>query len=185
MREQGRIEPFPLGEKDFSPKLRLPEMLVGRAQEAQQVVAAFQRASRGAVEVLLVGGPSGIGKTALVRSVYQEIAKTRRGLLLSGKHDQLGRSTPYAALAQAFGGLMSDIAASLKGAFERWKGRLDQALGPNARVIADVVPELEWVMGKLPPVPEVPAEMAYNRIKLSSSTTFTGSTPGSMRIPKA
>src|SRR5262249_30521233 len=164
---QGRVDEFPLGEKDFSPTLRLPETLVGRDQEAEQVKAAFQRAAAGAVEVLLLGGVSGVGKTPLVRSVYRDIAELRPRILLSGKHDQLGRSTPYAALAHAFGGLMSDIAASPKPTFETWKQRLEAALGANARVIADLVPELAWVLGKLPPVLEVPADMAYNRIKLS------------------
>ena len=97
LRERGHVEPFPLAQKDFSPKLRLPEKLLGRDSEAEQLTAAFHRVAQGAVEVLLVAGPSGIGKTALVRSVYREIAKVRGGMLLAGKHDLLGRSTPYAA----------------------------------------------------------------------------------------
>src|SRR5262249_43183708 len=88
-------------------------------------------------------------------------------LLLSGKHDQLGRSVPYAALAQAFTGLLHNLTASPKPVFEQWRARIDGALGANARVIADLVPELEWLMGPLAPVPAVPAEMAYNRLKLS------------------
>ena len=167
LQERGQIDPFVLGQKDFSPKLQLPQTLVSREKEVQEVTAAFERAANGAVEVLLLSGPSGVGKTALVRSVYQEIAQAGRGLLLSGKHDQLGRSVPYAALAQAFGGLMSSLAASPKPVFEVWRARLGRALGPLARVIADVVPELEWLLGPLPPVPVVPTEMTYNRIKLS------------------
>src|SRR5262249_23532173 len=62
LRGQGRVDEFPLGEKDFSPTLRLPETLVGRDQEAEQVKAAFHRAAAGAVEILLLGGVSGVGK---------------------------------------------------------------------------------------------------------------------------
>ena len=62
---------------------------------------------------------------------------------------------------------MSNLTASPKPVFEAWRARIDGALGPNARVIADLVPELEWLMGPLPPVPVVPTEMAYNRLKLS------------------
>src|SRR5262249_4780861 len=152
----GRVESFSLGERDFSPRLRLPETLIGRQAEARKVTEAFDRAVQGGVEVLLVGGPSGIGKTALVRSVDREIAKQSGGLLRSGKHDQLGRSTPYAALSQAFGGLMREIAASPQATFDAWKQRFHTALGGNARVIADTVPELEWVTGSLAPVREVP-----------------------------
>jgi serine/threonine protein kinase len=161
------IELFPLGQKDFSSTLRIPQALLSREKETQEITAAFERAAGGAVEVLLLGGPSGVGKTALVRSVYREIARAGRGLLLSGKHDQLGRAVPYAALAQSFGGLLRNLAASPKPVFDAWRARIDRALGPLSRVIADLVPELEWLMGPLPPVPVVPTEMTYNRLKLS------------------
>lgn len=164
--QRGQIEAFPLGKKDFSPKLQIPQLLVSRETECRAITAAFERVADGAVEVLLLGGPSGAGKTALVRSVYQEIAKAGRGLLLSGKHDQVGRSVPHAALVQAFGGLMNMLAASPKPVFEAWRARIERALGPLARVIADLVPELEWLTGPLPPIP-VPNEMAYNRFRLS------------------
>jgi signal transduction histidine kinase/ActR/RegA family two-component response regulator/tRNA A-37 threonylcarbamoyl transferase component Bud32 len=167
LEERGHIEPFALGQKDFSPTLQIPETLVSRQKESQEITAAVERAAFGAVEVLLLGGPSGVGKTALVRSVYRDIARAGRGLLLSGKHDQLGRTVPYAALAQAMSGLMRNLAASPKPVFEAWRARIDGALGPLSRVIADVVPELEWLVGPLPPLPVVPAEMTYNRIKLA------------------
>jgi predicted ATPase/serine phosphatase RsbU (regulator of sigma subunit) len=163
----GRIEPFAVGQRDYSPQLRLPETLIGREEEVKAVRASFERAAKGDVEVLMVGGPSGIGKTALVRSVYSEIAKAGRGLLLSGKHDQLARSTPFAAIAQAVGGLMQQIAATPRAVLEVWQDRFRDAVGDNLRVIADLVPELEWVMGKLAPVQPVPTEMAYHRLKLS------------------
>jgi predicted ATPase/signal transduction histidine kinase/DNA-binding NarL/FixJ family response regulator len=159
--------PVVLGQKDFSPTIQIPQTLIGRERECQALAAAFERAAQGAVEVLLLGGPSGVGKTALVRAVYGEIAQAGRGLLLSGKHDQLGRAVPYAALAQAFRGLLSRVAASPKPVFDAWRARLEQALGPLSRVIADLVPELEWLMGPLPALPIVPTEMAYNRLKLA------------------
>lgn len=165
--QRGTIEPFALGQADFSPKLQIPQTLVSRESESQVIAGAFARAAAGMVEVLLVSGPSGVGKTALVHSVYRQIAQAGRGLLLAGKHDQLGRSVPYAALAQAFSGFMSSLAASPKSVFEDWRQRLDKALGPRMRLIADVVPAVEWLMGPLAALPVVPAEMMYNRIKLS------------------
>jgi predicted ATPase len=36
-----------------------------------------------------------------------------------------------------------------------WQERIRSGVGDNARLIADVVPELDLLMGKLPPVPEV------------------------------
>jgi len=164
---RGSIADFVLGQKDYSRVLHLPQTLVSREKEVGEIKAAFERAARGAVELLLLGGSSGVGKTALVRSVYEEMAKAGRGLLLSGKHDQLGRSVPYAALAQAFGGFLRDVAASSKSVFDAWRKLFERTLGPLARIIADIVPELEWLLGDIPPLPVVPPEMAYNRLKLS------------------
>ncbi|WP_437282881.1 AAA family ATPase [Sorangium sp. So ce375] len=166
-RERGAVERFTLGDKDFSQKLRLPDVLVGREHERDLLGAAFARAAEGAAELVLIGGPSGIGKTALVRTVYRDIARAGRGLLISGKHDQLARSTPYAAMARAFGALMQQWLASPKPTLTAWQERIRADVGDNARLIADVVPELDLVMGKLAPVPPVHGEQVLARQKLT------------------
>ncbi|MDC0742541.1 AAA family ATPase [Polyangium mundeleinium] len=165
--ERGAVEPFGLGRKDFSRKLRIPQALVGRERDVERVGESFARAAQGTVELLLVGGPSGIGKTALVRTVYRDIAQAGRGLLIAGKHDQLARSTPFAAMAQAFGALMRQWLGSSEAVLEAWQQRIRREVGDNARLIADVVPELDLVMGKLPPVPPVEGEQVLNRQKLT------------------
>ncbi|WP_437603845.1 AAA family ATPase [Sorangium sp. So ce590] len=166
-RERGTVERFPLGNKDFSRKLRLPDVLVGRERERDLLSASFARAAEGAVELVLLGGPSGIGKTALVRTVYRDIARAGRGLLISGKHDQLARSTPYAAMAQAFGALMQQWLASPKPVLTAWQERIKADVGDNARLIADVVPELDRIMGELAPVPPVHGEQVLARQRLT------------------
>ncbi|WP_437779108.1 AAA family ATPase [Sorangium sp. So ce1097] len=166
-RERGTVERFPLGTRDFSRKLLLPDILVGRDGERERLGASFARAAQGAVELVLIGGPSGIGKTALVRTVYRDIAQAGRGLLISGKHDQLARSTPYAAMAQAFGALMQQWLASPTPVLRAWQERIKAEVGDNARLIADVVPELDRVMGKLAPVPPVQGEQVLARQRLT------------------
>ncbi|AGP37282.1 AAA family ATPase [Sorangium cellulosum] len=166
-RERGAVERFPLGSRDFSHKLRLPDVLVGRERERELLGACFARAAEGAAELVLIGGPSGIGKTALVRTVYGDIAARGRGLLISGKHDQLARSTPYAAMAQAFGALMQQWLASPKPVLSAWRERIEAEVGENARLIADVVPELDRIMGELAPVPPVQGDQVLARQRLT------------------
>src|SRR4029079_13009823 len=50
---------------------------------------------------------------------------------------------------------------------ETWQDRIRSEVGDNARLIADVVPELDLVMGKLPPVPPGEGEQVLNRQKLT------------------
>lgn len=165
--EQGTVELFALGSRDFSSKLRIPQVLVGKAEEEEQVRAAFARAAKGSMELLLIGGPSGIGKTALVRTVYRDIAARGAGTLLNGKYDQLSRSMPLSALAQAFGQLMKQILARREEILAEWRNRLVGRMGENLQLLLDAIPELQAVVGTLPAVPEVPSDQTLNRLKVT------------------
>jgi predicted ATPase len=45
-------------------------------------------------------------------------------------------------------------------------GRLSEALGPNGQLIVNLVPELELVIGKQPPVADLPPQDAQNRFQM-------------------
>jgi len=47
-----------------------------------------------------------------------------------------------------------------------WKNKLLDSLGPNGQVIADVLPELELIIGKQPPIPELGPTESQNRFNL-------------------
>ena len=106
----GRVTMFPLGRHDLSQELRIPQKLYGREIESARLLAAFERARQGAVELLLVSGYSGIGKSALVNEIHRTIV--RGGHFISGKFDQLNRCVPYAPIAQACRALVRDILAA-------------------------------------------------------------------------
>jgi serine/threonine protein kinase len=102
----GRIEPFPLGMRDVSDRLLIPERLYGREREIDALLAAFDRvAADGATELVLVSGYSGIGKSSVVNELHKALVPPR-GLFASGKFDQYKRDIPYATLAQAFQSLV-------------------------------------------------------------------------------
>jgi PAS domain S-box-containing protein len=50
---------------------------------------------------------------------------------------------------------------------EVWRSRLLSALGSNGQIIIDVIPEVELIINKQPPVPEVEATEAQNRFNLT------------------
>ena len=46
------------------------------------------------------------------------------------------------------------------------EGALEEALGRNGRLIVNLIPEVEFIIGKQPPVPELPPGEAQNRFRL-------------------
>jgi len=148
----GRIPPFPLGSRDWSDRLLIPEKLYGRTQEIDVLVAAFDRVvSQRATEVVLVSGFSGVGKSSIVNELHKALVPSR-GLFASGKFDQYQRDIPYATLAQAFQGLVRSILGQGEEELERWRGNLREALGPNGALMVNLVPDIELIIGAQPAV---------------------------------
>jgi predicted ATPase/GAF domain-containing protein/HPt (histidine-containing phosphotransfer) domain-containing protein len=158
-------ERFELGRNDHSDELRIPEELYGRSEQRSALIAGFERVRQGATELLLITGSAGVGKSALVNEVHRELV--RGGHFVSGKFDQFDRSKPYSALATACGEIVRVHLAASPSALGAWKQRITTALGEHARVVADVVPELELALGPQPPLaPLLPSE-AQNRFERS------------------
>ncbi len=161
----GAIAPFDLGLQDQVERFHLPQKLYGREAEVVTLLTAFERASQGRSEVMLVAGYSGIGKSALVQEIHKPITQ-KRGHFITGKFDQFQRNIPYSALIQAFQGLIRQLLASSTEAIERWRTALIQALTPNAQVIIDVIPDVEVIIGPQPAVPELSPKEAQTRFNL-------------------
>ncbi|WP_437753378.1 AAA family ATPase [Sorangium sp. So ce1389] len=151
----GRIEPFRLGERDLSGELRVPQRLYGREVETAALLSAFERAAQGATELVMVRGPAGVGKSALIKEVQHAIARRCGGYFISGKSDQLDRNVPYAPFQQALRELIRQIMVEPAEALARWRDRLTAALGENGQVMVDLLPELAWIIGPQPSVPEL------------------------------
>ncbi|NJM62233.1 MAG: AAA family ATPase, partial [Oscillatoriales cyanobacterium RU_3_3] len=119
----------------------------------------------GGVELMLVAGFSGIGKTAAINEVHKPIVR-QRGYFIKGKYDQFGRNIPFSAFVQSFRDLMAQLLGETKTKLEQWRSKILQAVGENGQVIIDVIPELERIIGKQPPVPELSGSAAQNRFNL-------------------
>jgi PAS domain S-box-containing protein len=162
----GRIEPFSLGGCDVSDRLLIPEKLYGREREIDTLLASFDRVVvNGTPELVLVSGYSGIGKSSAVSELHKVMVPPR-GLFGSGKFDQYKRDIPYSTLAQAFQSLIRPLLGKSDPELAGWREAFREALGPNGRLIIDLVPELKLIIGDQPPVSELPLQDAQRRFQL-------------------
>ncbi|HUN96725.1 MAG TPA: AAA family ATPase [Bradyrhizobium sp.] len=164
-KEQGRIDPdFVPGVHDKSDRIIIPEKLYGRRAEIAALAEAFEQVTRdGAVTFALIAGYSGMGKSSIVQELHKVLLPPR-GAFAAGKFDQYKRDVPYASLAQAFRRLVRELIDSSDHEIGRWRNDFIRALGISAKLLVDLVPELETIIGPQPPVPDLPSEDAQNRL---------------------
>jgi predicted ATPase/signal transduction histidine kinase/CheY-like chemotaxis protein len=162
----GRIDTFTLGAHDTPDRLLVPEKLYGRDRECEALLAAFdQVVTSGTPVLVLVSGYSGIGKSSVVHELHKAIVLPR-GIFISGKFDQYKRDIPYATLAQAFRILTRQILSASEAEVDSYRSAIRKAVGPNGQLIVNLIPELEFVIGKQPAIGQLPATEAESRFHM-------------------
>ena len=166
MEKLGKIDPFPLAAHDVSGRLMIPERLYGREAQMKTLLATFDRVlARGRTELVLVSGYSGVGKSSFVNQLRKELAPST-GLFAAGKFDQFQRDIPYATVAQGFQSLVRQLLAKEEEELIRWQDALRHALGPDGQLMVGLIPELELLIGKQVPIPDLPPQDAQNRFQM-------------------
>ncbi len=161
-----RIDAFLLGSHDTPDRLLIPGKLYGRECEIDSLLAVFDRVvANGTPELVLVSGYSGIGKSSVVNELHKVLVPPR-GLFATGKFDQYKRDIPYTTLAQAVRTLVRQILVKSEAEVDQWRCALTEAVEPNGQLIISLVPEVEFIIGKQPPVPDLPPRDAQNRFQL-------------------
>jgi predicted ATPase/signal transduction histidine kinase len=165
--ERGNLAWFTLGQRDLCDRFLIPDQLYGRDPEVMELLCAFNRVSAGRNELLLVAGFSGVGKTAVVNEVHKPIAR-QRGYFIKGKFDQFQRNIPFSALVQAFRDLMGQLLSETEAELEQWRAKILSALGDNAQVILEVIPELSYILKQQ-------ASAAQASVLQTGASEFSGS----------
>ncbi len=157
-----KIEDFPPGQSYVSDTFQIPQKLYGREKEVSTLATVFDRISQGSAELMLISGDPGIGKSALIQEIHKPVVRDR-GYFLSGRFDRYEGNDPHASLVGAFQELIRQLITEKEAKVESWKKELLMALGPNGRIITDVIHEVELIIGKQPPAPELPSAESQNR----------------------
>jgi predicted ATPase/signal transduction histidine kinase/FixJ family two-component response regulator/tRNA A-37 threonylcarbamoyl transferase component Bud32 len=165
LQTSGTISHFKVGEFDLYSQFSISEKLYGRDRKVRLLMSTFDRVSAGKTEAMLVKGYSGVGKSSLVNEIRKPIVGAR-GYFISGKFDQFQRNVPYSAIITAFQSLVKQLLTESETQLTQWQTKLLAALGNNAQVIIDVVPDVELIVGKQPAVPDLAPIEAQNRFNL-------------------
>ena len=138
----------------------------GREKEYETLLQDYEAVCNGGNTTVFVAGPAGIGKTTLVKKLF-ELAPAKDGYFISGKFEKLKQHVPYSAFSSAFGELARQILAESEESFALWKKKLLK-VQREIEVIADAVPEISLIYGKQrkPPEPVNPKE-AQSRFMLA------------------
>ncbi|MGE0173590.1 MAG: diguanylate cyclase [Oligoflexales bacterium] len=141
LRKNGDIRTFTLGRRDRPDKFTIPEKLYGREKEKKSLLQSFKNTLRGAKEIALISGYSGIGKSSLVNELHSALTESS-GYFLTGRFSEFEKNVPYSGLISALGGLVRQILTEPSDVLEQWQTRLTGALKVNISDLTDTIPEL-------------------------------------------
>jgi predicted ATPase/signal transduction histidine kinase/GAF domain-containing protein/tRNA A-37 threonylcarbamoyl transferase component Bud32 len=162
LNSENNIHLFELGMDDFSNQLRTPQKMYGRAKVIARMLEIFGNVSTGECELLFVSGFSGVGKTALVHEMNRSVLE-KRGYFIEGKFDQLRRNEPYFAWIQAFIEFVNYALTESEEQLFNLRISILEAVGKIGRVLTDVIPNLELIIGPQPEVPTLKPVQSKNR----------------------
>ncbi len=158
----GAIAEFPVGLRDRTKRMIFISKMVGRHAECELIRHEYAAVMRGAFRSVFISGLSGIGKTRLIQELQKPLVR-HRGYFTSGKFDQYQKNIPYSSLIQALRNLMRTFLTESDAQVAQWQAKILAAVGSDGRVIIDVVPELEFIIGVQPEVAHLPPVEARNR----------------------
>jgi serine/threonine protein kinase len=121
------------------------------------------KTAEGNSELMLVAGASGIGKTAIIDEVHQLMTR-QHGYFIKGKFDRLTQNIPLGAFVRAVRDLIGQLLSESDTQLASWKSKILAAVGGNGRILIDVIPELERIIGSQPVVAELAGISAQNRL---------------------
>lgn len=160
----GTKEEYPLvpGSKDVANRFQIPQKLYGRKQEIMTVESSFEKMLNGDSELLLIKGYSGVGKSSVVYELHKNLTR-EQGYFFEGKFDQYKKNTPYSAWIQAFEGFINYLLMESDAQITYWKKRIIETVKDEGKVLTDVIPNLELIIGQQPAIPELGTQESQNR----------------------
>lgn len=144
------------------PSLR-PPRLHGRQESLEVLQATLNRAGRSGLQLLLISGEAGVGKTTLVEELRPAVEQAQ-GCYALGKCEHFRSDSVLRAPRQALQQLLIELLSRPEHQLAPLRRDLRHGLGADAAALLPLLPELETLLGALPPAR--PLELQERSVRL-------------------
>lgn len=127
-----------------------PPRLHGRQESLEVLQATLNRACRSGLQLLLISGEAGVGKTTLVQGLRPAVRQAQ-GFYALGKCEHFRSDAVLRAPRQALQQLLIALLSRPEPQRMPLRRDLHQALGTAAAALLPLLPELKALLGELPP----------------------------------
>jgi len=142
---------YEVGLNDNFSTLFIPEKIYGRENEKKIIADMFNNVlEKKQLNILIIQGESGIGKTVLIDEM-KEYAYINNGLYIKIKCDQfINRSKPFYTISHIFLRFFDKIKKLNNSEQIKIIEQLKSVISINGKILTDIVPEYEELIGKQP-----------------------------------
>lgn len=159
----GAAAEFELGSQDQRQSLSQSLSLDARPEEDQALQAVLAAARGGQTQVVVLSGESGSGKTLVPQRLAGPVRAA--GGIFVEVHCEPADQTPHAALAKTLRDLTRQLLHEPAERLSRLQRDLAQNLGPGARALALLAPEIDVLLAGVAPAPPLEGGPAFNRLR--------------------
>jgi diguanylate cyclase (GGDEF)-like protein/PAS domain S-box-containing protein len=148
---------------DVSELFSIPDTLYGRHEVLASVEQAFRAVAAGGSVTVMLGGPSGSGKSA----IYDALVRTMHagnGRFCLGKFGQSGQVQPCYGFFDALKKPLREMLRKEPADKLTWSQKLAFAIAPNAALLISVLPELGELLGPVSAVADLGPAETENRL---------------------
>jgi diguanylate cyclase (GGDEF)-like protein len=150
-----------------APRPPAPTRLVGRENEVAALRAVFAGVLTGERRGVLVSGPPGVGKTALLEAL-RPLVTAHHGWFVTGQFDKYRHDEDTDGLRLAFRCLLRLMLVEPEEELTRIRQRIATVVGGNVRLAAAVLPELGELMRVTPETPDLDSSVVPARLRTAA-----------------
>ena len=160
--DRDRTKPFVCGKFDRYGQFAISTRLYKRRGAINLLKNSLKRVYSGTTEMILIKGGVGIGKTTSIAKIIPENIQ-QQDYLISGKCEQLTTNVPYEVIIQAFSNLIRQLLTQSPESLQIWRNKILSAVEANGKILTNILPDLELIIGHQPDFLNLSAKETRNR----------------------